>query len=170
VKQAIKKSFVCVAIGTVLSLAPHAGANATDPAQDPGTTTMEAPSKKSPCVKYSKAKKSKASSTRKKTVLTGPACAKAHARELVAKRGWSKKQYTCLVSLWDRESGWRTTAGRVGGSYGIPQSNPGSKMASAGSDWLSGARTQIRWGLGYIADRYKTPCTAWSHFQHHNWY
>jgi hypothetical protein len=35
-------------------------------------------------------------------------------------------------------------------------------MASAGSDWLTNYATQIRWGLGYIDDRYGTPANAYS--------
>jgi hypothetical protein len=47
------------------------------------------------------------------------------------------------------------------GAYGIPQSLPGSKMASAGADWQTDAATQIRWGLGYVKSVYGTPCAAW---------
>ncbi|WP_019629472.1 hypothetical protein [Actinomadura atramentaria] len=79
-------------------------------------------------------------------------------------------QFACLVNLWNRESGWRTTAANPSGAYGIPQALPGSKMASAGSDWRTSARTQIKWGLGYIKGRYGTPCGAWSFFQSHNSY
>ena len=49
------------------------------------------------------------------------------------------------------------------GAYGIPQSLPGSKMASAGADWETNPATQITWGLGYIGGRYGTPCGAWDH-------
>jgi hypothetical protein len=92
------------------------------------------------------------------------------AKVLVSDRGWDDGQFSCLVALWNRESGWRTTAGRLDGPYGIPQSNPGSKMASAGPDWQTDATTQIIWGLGYIAGRYGTPCGAWEHFQSVGWY
>ncbi|MFA1545149.1 lytic transglycosylase domain-containing protein [Actinomadura chokoriensis] len=80
-------------------------------------------------------------------------------------------QFGCLVNLWDRESGWNTHAANPSsGAYGIPQALPGSKMASAGPDWQNNATTQIKWGLGYIKDRYKTPCGGWSHFQSVGWY
>jgi hypothetical protein len=72
-------------------------------------------------------------------------------------------QYSCLVSLWNRESGWRWNAENPDGAYGIPQAFPGSKMASAGADWQTDPGTQIRWGLGYISQRYGTPCKAWAH-------
>jgi hypothetical protein len=79
-------------------------------------------------------------------------------------------QFGCLVELWNRESSWNVHAGSPDGPYGIPQANPGSKMASAGSDWMNSAATQIEWGLGYIKGRYNTPCGAWSHFQSAGWY
>ena len=99
-----------------------------------------------------------------------PGSAKAIAKELAAKRGWGDDQYSCLVSMWSRESGWRTNAANSSGAYGIPQALPGSKMASAGPDWQTNAETQIKWGLGYIAARYDTPCGAWSFWQDHNYY
>jgi hypothetical protein len=88
---------------------------------------------------------------------------------MLAQRGWSS-QFSCLDSLWSRESGWRTSAGSPGGPYGIPQANPGSKMASAGSDWATSAATQIKWGLSYISSTYGTPCSAWGHSQSTGWY
>jgi uncharacterized protein YabE (DUF348 family) len=89
---------------------------------------------------------------------------------MVAARGWGGDQFSCLVSLWSKESGWRTDAANSSGAYGIPQALPGSKMASAGPDWQTSAATQISWGLGYIAGVYGTPCSAWAHSQAYNWY
>jgi hypothetical protein len=43
-------------------------------------------------------------------------------------------------------------------------------MATAGPDWATNPATQIRWGLGYIADVYGSPCAAWSHSVANNWY
>lgn len=85
--------------------------------------------------------------------------------------GFEISEMTCLDPLWDKESGWRTDAGDPGSAYGIPQANPGSKMSSSGSDWQTSAATQVRWGLGYIKDRYNTPCQAWSTWQANGgWY
>jgi hypothetical protein len=101
----------------------------------------------------------------------GGGSAKAIAADLVAARGWSAGQFDCLDSLWTKESNWKVHADNpTSSAYGIPQALPGSKMASAGSDWRTNAHTQISWGLGYIADRYGSPCGAWSHSQSHNWY
>ncbi|MDT4912460.1 MAG: resuscitation-promoting factor RpfB [Pseudonocardiales bacterium] len=99
-----------------------------------------------------------------------PGTAKAIARQLLTARGWDSAQYDCLVTLWNHESGWRVHASNPSGAYGIPQALPGSKMGSAGPDWQNNAETQIKWGLGYIASRYNTPCGAWSSWQSNGWY
>lgn len=100
-----------------------------------------------------------------------PGTAQAIAKSMLPQFGWkADEQFDCLYQLWNRESGWRTTAGRVDGPYGIPQANPGTKMASAGPKWRTDAVTQIKWGLGYVKGRYSSPCGAWSHFQANHWY
>ena len=84
---------------------------------------------------------------------------------------WGENQHSCLVNLWNHESGWRHTADNPNSSaYGIPQALPGSKMASAGADWKTNPETQIKWGLQYIDKRYNTPCGAWSAFKKKGWY
>ena len=88
-----------------------------------------------------------------------------------AEYGWGDDQFSCLQSLWNRESGWNYQAYNAGsGATGIPQALPGSKMASVGTDWQTNATTQIRWGLQYIAGSYGSPCAAWGHSQATNWY
>ena len=80
-------------------------------------------------------------------------------------------QFACLDSLWNRESGWSVHASNPSsGAYGIPQALPGSKMASAGSDWRTNGVTQVKWGLSYIRSVYGTPCGAWAHSQSNGWY
>jgi hypothetical protein len=96
--------------------------------------------------------------------------AQAYAAELVSRRGWSSGEFTCLVNLWNRESGWNTHAYNPSGAYGIPQSLPGSKMAAFGADWQNDYRVQIQWGLAYISGSYGSPCGAWGHSQAYNWY
>jgi resuscitation-promoting factor RpfB len=103
-------------------------------------------------------------------IAVTPGSAQAIARQLAAERGWGDDQFSCLVQMWDRESGWRVHAANPSGAYGIPQALPGYKMSSAGPDWQDNATTQITWGLGYIAGRYGTPCGAWSWWQAHDWY
>ncbi|MBC9704764.1 MAG: peptidoglycan DD-metalloendopeptidase family protein [Enterococcus sp.] len=90
---------------------------------------------------------------------------------------WSNSEFTCLVKLWERESNWNQFAENPqgigtpeGGAYGIPQSLPGNKMATMGSDWKTNPATQIKWGLNYIKERYQTPCGAWAHSESVGWY
>ncbi|WP_434809784.1 lytic transglycosylase domain-containing protein [Microbacterium sp. bgisy189] len=98
--------------------------------------------------------------------------AQATARSIASSEyGWGDDQFSCLVDLWNRESGWNYQAYNASsGAYGIPQALPGSKMGSAGADWETSATTQIIWGLGYISSRYDTPCGAWSHSESVGWY
>jgi cell wall-associated NlpC family hydrolase len=92
-------------------------------------------------------------------------------KQMAAAMGWSGGEWNALYNTWEKESGWRWNAQNPSSSaYGIPQALPGSKMASAGSDWRTDARTQIKWGLGYIKDRYHDPEAAWAHEQQFNWY
>jgi hypothetical protein len=100
-----------------------------------------------------------------------PGSAKAIAHSMVLARGWGEGEYNCLVALWQKESGWNVYAHNASsGAYGIPQSLPGSKMASVGADWATNPATQITWGLGYIQGRYGTPCGAWNASLAKGWY
>lgn len=104
-------------------------------------------------------------------VTPNPGSAQAIAYDMVKARGWSDAEFACLVALWKKESGWRVNAyNKSSGAYGIPQSLPGKKMASAGADWETNPATQIKWGLGYISARYDTPCGAWAKSQRSGWY
>ena len=111
-------------------------------------------------------------SSEERTVVTGTKAEyQAYAKERCLAYGWSESDFNCLVKLWNRESGWRVSAcNRSSGAYGIPQALPASKMASAGSDYLTNYKTQINWGLNYIKSRYGTPTAAWNHSQSKGWY
>ncbi|QSB24625.1 coiled-coil domain-containing protein [Curtobacterium sp. 24E2] len=97
-------------------------------------------------------------------VVVDPAAAQAYARSALGSYGWGDDQFSCLVSLWTQESGWRANAlNASSGAYGIPQSLPADKMSAAGADWRTNANTQINWGLAYIKSAYGSPCGAWGH-------
>jgi len=90
---------------------------------------------------------------------------------LLLAKGFTIDQAPCLVSLWNRESGWNPLSKNgSSGAYGIPQAVPASKMKPYGADYLTNPVPQINWGLDYIKSRYKTPCGAWSHSQSTGWY
>lgn len=103
--------------------------------------------------------------------VNDPAGAQAYAAGQLATYGWSADQMQCLQTLWTKESEWTTTATNASsGAYGIVQSLPAEKMASAGGDYLTNYRTQINWGLNYIQERYQSPCGALNFHLSHNWY
>lgn len=100
-----------------------------------------------------------------------PAQNRALGMQMCADKGWSASQCADLGRLWQKESGWNHRAhNRSSGAHGIPQALPGSKMASHGSDWATNPRTQIAWGLDYIAKRYGNPSSAWAHSVRTGWY
>ena len=96
----------------------------------------------------------------------------AYAKDLcINTYGWTENDFNCLVKLWERESNWNPNAhNKSSGAHGICQALPASKMASEGSDYMTNYKTQIRWGLKYIKNRYGTPANAWAHSQQKGWY
>lgn len=102
---------------------------------------------------------------------TSPRASRTYARTALAARGLGARQFACLHALWTRESHWNHKAhNKSSGAYGIPQALPAGKMRSAGHDWRTNPRTQIRWGLRYISKRYGTPCKARAHQLRKGWY
>jgi len=82
---------------------------------------------------------------------------------MAAAYGWGTgANWAYLKTGWEYESGWRVNAANdpsdpYNHAYGIPQANPGTKMATAGKDWQTSASTQIKWGLDYIKRTYGSP-------------
>lgn len=108
------------------------------------------------------------------------------------------QQWTDLVSLWTKESGWSSTAFNTSGAYGIAQflghatagesavgprsvasTTPGLNNAYGGFG-LSAvtaraanaghALPQIQAGIFYIEAQYGSPSAAWAHETANNWY
>lgn len=85
--------------------------------------------------------------------------------------GYNDKQMSCLISLWNHESGWNpNNVNKSSGACGIPQAHPCTIAKYYGSNtW----QNQIRWGIDYIKRRYhNNPCEALEHFNNHkpHWY
>lgn len=87
---------------------------------------------------------------------------------VVGSYGWTESDFSALVKLWNRESGWNPNSYSSTGACGIPQALPCSKIANAyGSNtW----QNQVKWGLNYINRKYTTPAKAWAFFQRNWWY
>lgn len=82
--------------------------------------------------------------------------------------GWTEADFTGLVKLWNRESGWNPNSRSSSGACGIPQALPCSKIANSyGSNtW----ENQVKWGLRYISGKYGSASNAWAFFQNNGWY
>ena len=100
------------------------------------------------------------------------------------------RTHPCLAQIIDWEhSGWDPTVDYGGGhgntreSYGLPQGNPGSKMARysytnsghkagdpTGPDWATNPWTQLRWMINYSIGRYGSECLARDYRRAHGSY
>lgn len=90
-------------------------------------------------------------------------------RQMAAQRGWTGAQWSALSQLWMRESGWRTNADNPSSSaYGIPQAL--TQLHGLGDKYKNDPKTQIAWGLNYIAGRYGNPNNAMDFWKKNNYY
>jgi membrane-bound lytic murein transglycosylase MltF len=82
----------------------------------------------------------------------------------------SSSEFSCLESLWGKESGWNPNAQNPSSTaYGIPQFLD-STWKGTGIAKTSDGYRQIDAGLIYIENRFGSPCAAWSHSQSKGWY
>jgi hypothetical protein len=150
------------------------------PSASPSASPSPSPSSASPSPSPSTAAPSPTPKRTTQTAKPAPAipagCSSYSGNQLIACQllpsfGFSTSEMSALVPMWNNESSWNQYAENPSsGAYGIPQALPGDKMASVASDWQSNPATQIKWGLGYIKDRYGTPSDAWSFWQANGWY
>lgn len=98
-----------------------------------------------------------------------PAQNMALGQAMASARGWSGAQWDALNQLWQHESGWRTDADNpTSSAYGIPQAL--TQLHGLGAKYMKDPKTQINWGLNYIAGRYGDPSKAWDFWQKNNYY
>ncbi|GAC1388120.1 MAG: hypothetical protein NVS1B7_7510 [Candidatus Saccharimonadales bacterium] len=106
---------------------------------------------------------------------------------IMAAAGISSSDYAFVSYIISRESGWCPSKWQgesgfcpsyfeakypinSGVGYGLCQSTPAGKMASAGSDWQTNPVTQLRWCSGYANGRYGSWAAAYEHWAaYHNW-
>jgi uncharacterized protein YabE (DUF348 family) len=103
---------------------------------------------------------------------------------IMSAAGISPSDYPYVDYIVGHESGWCPTKlqGHPGAcpayapasipsglGYGLCQSTPGSKMASAGADWQANPVTQLRWCTGY-ASRYGGWAGAYNFWLSHHWW
>ncbi len=106
---------------------------------------------------------------------------------LMASAGIAEGDYPYVNYIISRESGWCPTKwqGQIGYcpsyysavhsidsgfGYGLCQSTPANKMASAGADWQTNPVTQLKWCSGYAKGRYGSWAAAYNHWlSYNNW-
>ena len=138
------------------------------PVEQPNTTETTTTSTITPkTTKVAKKTTKTPNKTKQQKVATGTKGEyQTYAKEI---GGYDDTQMSCLINLWNRESGWNpNSVNKSSGACGIPQAHPCNKIAKqqGSNDW----KAQIRWGINYITARYKTPCGAWGNFQNKGWY
>ena len=89
----------------------------------------------------------------------------------MARAGIAAGDFNYVDYIVQKESRWNTHARNASsGAYGLCQALPGSKMASAGSDWADNPVTQLRWCDGYAKGRYGSWAAAYNYWvSHHYW-
>ncbi len=116
----------------------------------------------------------KAEEEARKAASLGPTAPKGEIQQyahdlVVGSYGWTESDFSALVKLWNRESGWNpNSVNRNSGTCGIPQAVSCNAIINSQGDlsWQS----QVKWGLNYINRRYTTPAKAWAFFQRNWWY
>lgn len=103
----------------------------------------------------------------------------------MAKAGIAPSEYQYADYIIGRESGWCPTKWQgeygackayhgtptaSGTGYGLCQSTPAWKMASAGADWATNPVTQLKWCTGYARDRYGGWKGAYNFWVSHHWW
>ncbi len=89
----------------------------------------------------------------------------------MARAGIAPGDYQYVDYIVGKESGWNPTARNASsGAYGLCQALPGTKMASAGSDWQTNPVTQLRWCNSYATARYGSWAAAYNFWvRNHYW-
>jgi resuscitation-promoting factor RpfB len=88
----------------------------------------------------------------------------------MAAAGISAGDYGYVNYIVSHESGWRVNASNPSGAYGLCQALPGSKMATAGADWVTNPITQLRWCNGYAVGRFGSWAGAYSYWTSHGYW
>lgn len=85
--------------------------------------------------------------------------------------GISDSDFGYVDYIISHESGWNYRAvNRSSGAYGLPQSLPAGKLASAGADWRDNPVTQLRWANNYAVGRYGSWCGAYRFWVTNHWW
>ncbi|WOO88492.1 hypothetical protein R2F61_06055 [Mollicutes bacterium LVI A0078] len=107
-----------------------------------------------------------------KVALTSSGSASSSNKDaIMSAAGISSSDYQYVDYIISKESGWNSTAANpMSSAYGLCQSLPGSKMASAGSDWATNPVTQMKWCNSYAVSRYGSWAGAYNFWISNHWW
>jgi hypothetical protein len=89
----------------------------------------------------------------------------------MAQAGIAASDYSYTDYIISHESGWRIDAVEpTTRATGLCQALPASKMATAGTDYLTNPVTQLKWCASYAQTRYGSWYGAWSFWRTNNWW
>ena len=152
--------------------AAEAAAAAKAAAEAAAKAAAEAAAKAAAEAEAAAAAEAEAEAAAEEPAQSAPAAAPAGSYQeyAMAQLGGDGSQFSCLESLWGKESGWNPNAQNPSSTaYGIPQFLD-STWAGTGIAKTSDGYRQIDAGLIYINNRYGSPCGAWSQSQSVGWY
>lgn len=92
--------------------------------------------------------------------------------EIMRAAGVAESDFNAVDYIISHESGWRwwVVNSEGSGATGLCQALPGSKMASAGADYLTNPVTQLKWCSSYAASRYGGWWGAYNHWVSAHWW
>ena len=90
----------------------------------------------------------------------------------MAAAGIPQSDWQYVDYIISKESGWRFAAWNTSGSgaYGLCQSLPATKMASAGADYMTNPITQLKWCNSYAVGRYGSWADAYNFWLVKHWW
>ena len=92
-------------------------------------------------------------------------------QDWMAAAGIAASDYGYVNYIVDKESHWNPLSKNTrSGATGLCQALPGSKMASAGSDWETNPITQLRWCNSYAVGRYGSWAKAYEFWAQKHWW
>jgi hypothetical protein len=100
--------------------------------------------------------------TATETVSAAPIAYSGSHEDWMAAAGIAKSDYAAVDYIVSHEGGWSGTTlynTQGSGAYGLCQSLPASKMASAGDDYMTNPVTQLKWCASYAST-----CEQWRYY------
>lgn len=91
-------------------------------------------------------------------------------QSLMQQAGIPQNEWEATDYIVSHESSWNPSARNASGATGLCQALPASKMATAGSDYMTNPVTQLRWCHSYATQRYGGWWGSFAFWQANKWW